>query len=131
MSEPRPARDLVRRRARTYRGAETGRQHHLGEPPPRAPVHTEDGVAWTETTAPRLRELPLRQLDDLAAQLQAAMTRASEHLDFEGAAGHLAELRHVQTEQARRAGSGAAGEGEGEGDTERDGGGHGAGDRQP
>lgn len=86
-----------------YRAAETGRQHHLGSPPPRQPVLADDGTGWTAAAAPRLRELHDAELAGLAERLRAAMAAASARLAFEEAAGLREELRAVEAERARRA----------------------------
>ncbi|MCW2779288.1 MAG: hypothetical protein JWN17_3013 [Frankiales bacterium] len=101
--QPRPsARDLVRRRAGTYRAPDTGRRHHIGAAPDAVPVHTDDGVAVARATSWQLADrTPLQ----LAAQREAtarAMAEAAEALDFEAAARLRDELAAVEQELARR-----------------------------
>lgn len=103
--EPAPrvsARDLVRRRAGTYRAPATGRRHHIGAAPEAVPVHTDEGVAVARATSWQLAD---RTPTQLAAQRDAtatAMARAAEDLDFETAARLRDELAAVEAELARR-----------------------------
>lgn len=101
--EPRPtARDLVRTRARSYRGPDTGRMHHIGAAPEEVPVHTDDGVTTARTTAWQLADRTLVQLRALRARAAADMARAADDLDFEQAAVLRDELAAVDAEIARR-----------------------------
>ncbi len=100
---PRPsARDLVRRRARTYAAPDTGRRHHIGAAPDAVPVHTADGVGTARTTSWQLADRTVPQLQGQQAATEAAMERAAQDLDFEAAARLRDELAAVRAELARR-----------------------------
>lgn len=103
--EPRPsARDLVRRRARTYAAPETGRRHHIGAAPAAVPVHTDEGVAVARATSWQLADRTVPQLRAQQEQTERDMTRAAHDLDFEAAARLRDELAAVREELARREG---------------------------
>ena len=109
--EPTPpsARDLVRKRARAYRPAETGRRHHIGAAPDAVPLHTEDGVGVARTTSWQLADRTPSQLEAQRVATADQMRRAARDLDYEGAAGLRDELAAVEAEIARRRAVGPAG----------------------
>ena len=101
--EPRPsARDLVRKRARSYRGPDTGRMHHIGAAPDEVPVHTREGVTTARTTAWQLADRTPVQLTAMREGVADDMARAVAELDFERAARLRDELVAVDAELARR-----------------------------
>ncbi len=101
--EPTPrARDLVRRRSRTYAAPDTGRMHHIGAAPEAVPVHTDDGVTVARTTSWQLADRTVAQLERQRERTAAAMARAAQELDFETAAGLRDELAAVEQELAQR-----------------------------
>ena len=100
---PRPsARDLVRKRARTYAAPDTGRRHHIGAAPTAVPVHTEEGVAVARATSWQLADRTVLQLRGQEADTERAMAQAARDLDFEAAARLRDELAAVREELARR-----------------------------
>lgn len=101
------ARDLVRKRSRTYRAPETGRMHHIGAAPDAVPVHTDDGVVVGRTTSWQLADRTVVQLEAQRAATAGEMTSAAEDLDFEKAARLRDELTAVDAELARRRGGGS------------------------
>lgn len=102
-STPRPsARDLVRRRSRTYRAPETGRHHHIGAAPERQPVLGEQGTSYVGTSPVQLAGRTLAQLQAQRARLASDMARAAEELRFEDAAALRDDLDRVDAEIARR-----------------------------
>lgn len=101
---PRPsARDLVRKRAGTYRAPDTGRRHHIGAAPDAVPVHTDDGVAVARATSWQLADRTPLQLRAQREQTAGAMAAAAADLDFETAARLRDELAAVDAELAGRA----------------------------
>ena len=96
------ARDLVRRRSRSYRAPETGRMHHIGAAPDEVPVHTEDGVGTTRSTGWQLADRTPTQLAALRERTAADMAGAAEALDFEAAARLRDDLAALDAEIARR-----------------------------
>ncbi|MCU1692207.1 MAG: hypothetical protein JWM64_1298 [Frankiales bacterium] len=101
--EPTPsARDLVRRRSRTYAAPDTGRMHHIGAAPAAVPVHTDDGVGVARTTSWQLADRTVGQLQRQRDDTAGAMARAAADLDFEQAARLRDELAAVEQELARR-----------------------------
>ena len=97
------ARDLVRRRSRTYKAPETGRHHHIGAAPELQPVLGEDGTSsYVGTSDVQLASRTTAQLeqqrDDLARQMQAA----AAELEFEQAASLRDDLDRVEAELERR-----------------------------
>lgn len=100
---PRPsARDLVRRRARTYAAPDTGRRHHIGAAPSAVPLHTEEGVSVTRATSWQLADRTVPQLRAQEADTERAMAQAAQDLDFEAAARLRDELAAVREELGRR-----------------------------
>ncbi|MCW2745167.1 MAG: hypothetical protein JWM48_1717 [Mycobacterium sp.] len=101
---PQPsARDLVRRRRARYAAPQTGRIHHLGTPPAAMPVHTPEGLDWSDVNDARLRELPIGPLQELADELTTTMAGAAAHQEYERAASLRDRLERVRAELARRA----------------------------
>jgi excinuclease UvrABC helicase subunit UvrB len=101
---PRPsARDLVRKRSRTYRTAETGRHHHIGAAPERQPVLGEAGTSYVGTAPVQLAERTVQQLTEQRDRLRVAMASAAADLRFEQAAGLRDDSDRVEAELQRRA----------------------------
>ena len=101
--EPRPsARDLVRKRSRTYRAPETGRHHHIGAAPELQPVLSDDGSSYVGTSDVQLAARTVAQLEAHAERLRAAMASAATDLRFEDAARLRDDLGRVEAELARR-----------------------------
>jgi excinuclease UvrABC helicase subunit UvrB len=100
---PRPsARDLVRKRSRTYRAPETGRHHHIGAAPELQPVLGEDGSSYVGTSDVQLAARTVAQLESYADRLRAGMAAAAGDLRFEDAAALRDDLSRVEAELARR-----------------------------
>lgn len=101
--EPPPtARDLVRRRSRSYARDETGRHHHMGGAPERQPLLTEQGATLIGTSAVQLASRTVPQLQAQRAQVSAEMAAAAEELRFEDAARLRDDLAAVDGELDRR-----------------------------
>lgn len=101
--QPRPtARDLVRRRSRTYRAPETGRHHHIGAAPELQPVLGEDGSSYVGTAQVQLAARTVAQLQAQAERVRADMATAAAELRFEDAAALRDDLGLVEAELARR-----------------------------
>ena len=101
--EPRPsARDLVRKRSRTYRAPETGRHHHIGAAPELQPVLGEDGSSYVGTSDVQLAARTVAQLEAHAERLRADMASAAADLRFEDSARLRDDLGRVEAELARR-----------------------------
>ena len=101
---PRPsARDLVRKRSRSYRAPETGRHHHIGAAPELQPVLGEDGSSYVGTSDVQLAARTVAQLEADADRLRAGMAAAAADLRFEDAAALRDDLGRVEAELARRA----------------------------
>lgn len=96
------ARDLVRRRSRSYARDETGRHHHIGAAPELQPVLGEDGSEYVSTSDVQLASRTVAQLEQQRARIEAAMTQAAEDLRFEDAARLRDDLSRVTVELARR-----------------------------
>lgn len=107
------ARDLVRKRSRTYAAPDTGRMHHIGGAPEVVPVHTEDGVAAARATSWQLADRTLVQLTAQRTRTAREMAEAAQALDFERAGRLRDELAAVDAELARRTGVEDRGEGQG------------------
>ena len=100
---PRPsARDLVRKRSRSYRAPETGRHHHIGAAPELQPVLGEDGSSYVGTSDVQLAARTVAQLEAYADRLRAGMAAAAADLRFEDAAALRDDLGRVEAELARR-----------------------------
>lgn len=103
MSEERPtARDLVRKRARTYKQDETGRHHHIGAAPERQPLLTDDGAVLIGTSAVQLASRTVAQLQEQRARTGREMAAAAAELRFEEAARLRDDLAAVDAELGRR-----------------------------
>jgi len=103
MSEERPsARDLVRKRARTYKQDETGRHHHIGAAPERQPMLTEDGATLIGTSAVQLASRTVAQLQEQRARTERDMAAAAADLRFEDAARLRDDLGALDAELERR-----------------------------
>jgi len=103
MSEERPsARDLVRKRARTYKQDETGRHHHIGAAPERQPMLTEDGATLIGTSAVQLASRTVAQLQEQRARTERDMAAAAADLRFEDAARLRDDLAALDAELERR-----------------------------
>jgi len=101
--EPLSARDLVRKRNRTYQAPETGRHHHIGAAPERQPLLGEDGGSeYVETAAVQLAERTVAQLERQRDRTRTRMVAAAEALDFEAAARLRDALAAVEGELLRR-----------------------------
>ena len=98
------ARDLVRKRSRTYRAPDTGRHHHIGAAPERQPVLGESGTSFSGTSPVQLAARTVAQLQAQAERVRAAMAAAAEDLRFEDAAALRDDLTRVEAELARRSG---------------------------
>lgn len=96
------ARDLVRKRSRTYAAPDTGRMHHIGGAPDAVPVHTDDGVAVARATSWQLADRTPGQLSTQRARTAREMAEAAEALDFERAGQLRDELAAVDAELDRR-----------------------------
>ena len=98
------ARDLVRRRSRTYRAPDTGRHHHIGAAPELQPVLGESGTSFSGTSPVQLAARTPAQLQGQAERIRTAMAAAAEDLRFEDAAALRDDLTRVEAELARRSG---------------------------
>jgi excinuclease UvrABC helicase subunit UvrB len=103
--EPKPtARDLVRKRSRSYRRDETGRHHHIGAAPDLQPVLGDDGMQYVGTSPVQLASRTVAQLQSQRALLDRQMAEAAAALEFERAAALRDDLAAVDAELARRSG---------------------------
>lgn len=103
MSEQKPsARDLVRKRARTYKQDETGRHHHIGAAPERQPLLTDEGATLIGTGAVQLASRTVAQLRQQRERTEREMAAAAADLRFEEAARLRDDLAAVDGELARR-----------------------------
>ncbi len=101
--EDRPsARDLVRRRSRSYKAPETGRHHHIGAAPELQPVLGDEGAEYLETSAVQLASRTVAQLEHSRERLARALAGAAAALRFEEAAALRDDLDRVDAELARR-----------------------------
>lgn len=100
--EPASARDLVRRRSRSYARDETGRHHHIGAAPERQPLLGEDGSEYVTTSDVQLASRTVAQLEDQRARTEREMAAAASDLRFEDAARLRDDLSRVTVELARR-----------------------------
>ncbi len=96
------ARDLVRRRSRSYARDETGRHHHMGGAPERQPLLTDEGATLIGTSAVQLASRTVPQLHGHRDRVLADMARAADELRFEDAARLRDDLVAVEAELARR-----------------------------
>lgn len=103
MTEDKPsARDLVRKRARTYKQDETGRHHHIGAAPERQPLLTDDGATLIGTSAVQLASRTVTQLQEQRVRAEREMAAAAADLRFEDAARLRDDLAAVDAELERR-----------------------------
>ena len=106
MSDEQPARpsarDLVRRRSRSYRAPETGRHHHIGAAPERQPVLGEAGTSYVGTSAVQLSARTTAQLQAQAERLRTEMAAAAADLRFEDAGALRDDVGRVEAELDRR-----------------------------
>ena len=100
--EPVSARDLVRRRSRSYRRDDTGRHHHIGAAPERQPLLGDDGVQLIGTSAVQLASRTVAQLQDQRDRTEREMAAAAEELRFEEAARLRDDLTALDEELDRR-----------------------------
>ena len=100
--EPKSARDLVRKRSRSYRRDETGRHHHIGAAPERQPLLTDDGAVLIGTSAVQLASRTVAQLQQQRADVERAMAQAAAELRFEDAARLRDDLAALDGELGRR-----------------------------
>lgn len=97
------ARDLVRKRSRTYKAPETGRHHHIGAAPELQPLLGEGGsAAYVETSDVQLASRTVAQLELQRDQLRRQMAAAASDLRFEDAAALRDDVDRVEAELARR-----------------------------
>jgi excinuclease UvrABC nuclease subunit len=96
------ARDLVRKRSRSYRRDETGRHHHIGAAPEQQPLLTDEGATLIGTSAVQLASRTLPQLREQRDRIAQQMATAAEALDFERAALLRDDLAAVDGELERR-----------------------------
>ena len=99
---PRKARDLVRKRSRSYRRDETGRHHHIGAAPEQQPLLTDDGATLIGTSAVQLASRTVAQLSAQRARVEREMAAAAADLRFEDAARLRDDLAAVDAELERR-----------------------------
>jgi excinuclease UvrABC helicase subunit UvrB len=101
--EPPPtARDLVRRRSRSYVRDETGRHHHIGAAPELQPLLGEDGSEYVTTSDVQLASRTVAQLEQQRDRVGREMAAAAEDLRFEDAARLRDDLSRIVVELARR-----------------------------
>jgi len=102
------ARDLVRKRSRSYRRDETGRHHHIGAAPDLQPLLGEQGVQYVGTSDVQLAARTAAQLAEQRARVTAQMAAAADDLRFEDAGRLRDDLARLDAELSRRDGSTAA-----------------------
>lgn len=99
---PASARDLVRKRSRSYARDETGRHHHIGAAPDLQPLLDDDGSSYVRTSDVQLASRTLAQLTRLRQQVEREMTAAAAELRFEQAAALRDDLTRITAELDRR-----------------------------
>ena len=99
------ARDLVRKRSRSYARDVTGRHHHIGAAPDLQPMLGEDGNEYVTTSDVQLAQRTVAQLAQQRDRTAQAMASAAVDLRFEDAARLRDDLSRVEAELARRADS--------------------------
>ena len=97
------ARDLVRKRARSYARDQTGRHHHIGAAPDLQPMLGEDGSGYVTTSDVQLAQRTVTQLGEQRSRVEREMGAAAADLRFEDAARLRDDLTRVQAELDRRA----------------------------
>lgn len=101
--EPAPtARDLVRKRSRSYARDETGRHHHIGAAPELQPMLGEDGPAYVGTSDVQLAGRTLTQLRTQRDRTAKRMAAAAADLRFEEAGRLRDDLDRLDAELRRR-----------------------------
>jgi excinuclease UvrABC nuclease subunit len=100
--EPVTARDLVRKRSRSYKRDETGRHHHIGAAPERQPMLTDEGATLIGTSAVQLASRTVAQLREQRDATAREMSAAAAGLRFEDAARLRDDLAAVDAELERR-----------------------------
>lgn len=100
--EPKTARDLVRKRSRTYKQDETGRHHHIGAAPERQPMLTDEGATLIGTSAVQLASRTTAQLEQQRERTRQLMAGAAAELRFEDAARLRDDLAALDSELERR-----------------------------
>jgi excinuclease UvrABC helicase subunit UvrB len=96
------ARDLVRKRSRSYKRDETGRHHHIGAAPDIQPLLGDDGMQYVGTSPVQLASRTVVQLQAQRDRLAREMAEAAEALEFERAAALRDDVTAVDAELARR-----------------------------
>ena len=96
------ARDLVRKRTRSYARDETGRHHHIGAAPDLQPMLGEGSSEYVTTSDVQLAQRTVVQLELQQTRLAQDMTTAAADLRFEDAARLRDDLTRVEAELARR-----------------------------
>ena len=96
------ARDLVRKRSRSYQRDETGRHHHIGAAPDKQPVLGDDGMQYVGTSPVQLASRTVVQLRAQRDRLAREMAEAAAGLEFERAAALRDDVAAVEAELARR-----------------------------
>lgn len=100
--EPPRARDLVRKRSRSYQRDETGRHHHIGAAPELQPLLTDGGASLIGTSAVQLTSRTVAQLREQRTRTERQMALAAADLRFEDAARLRDELAALDGELGRR-----------------------------
>ena len=101
-ASPPSARDLVRKRSRSYARDETGRHHHIGAAPDLQPMLGEDGSEYVTTADVQLAQRTVAQLEQQRERLTRTMAAAAEELRFEDAARLRDDLARIDAELVRR-----------------------------
>ena len=99
------ARELVRRRARSYVRPETGRHHHIGAAPELQPLLGEDGTHYVVTSDVQLASRTVAQLEQQRDRTEREMASAADDLRFEDAGRLRDDLSRLTVELARREGA--------------------------
>ncbi len=101
---PPTARDLVRKRTRSYARDQTGRHHHIGAAPELQPLLGEDGSQYVTTSDVQLAARTVTQLTEQRARAEREMAAAAADLRFEDAARLRDDLARLDAELGRRNG---------------------------
>jgi len=96
------ARDLVRKRSRSYRRDETGRHNHIGAAPDLQPLLGGQGVQYVGTSDVQLAARTVAQLEEQRARVEGQMAAAAEGLRFEDAGRLRDDLARLDAELSRR-----------------------------
>ena len=101
------ARELVRKRSRSYARDQTGRHHHIGAAPELQPLLDDnDGSSYVRTSDVQLAGRTLAQLTKLKVKVEGEMAAAADDLLFERAAALRDDLARITVELVQR-GAGA------------------------